>query len=105
MPVLGEERRDLVGPALNGDNVLAAGDGRDERVFTETAEGQGEALEIIVGEFLVWKSQHVVLKPDGPDFRRQPGTDLARQIHAGDAGSASLAGRFNLEHRRSPGRL
>jgi hypothetical protein len=67
VPGLGKDRRGFIGRPGHRDDVLAAGDGRDERILAKAAHGQGEALQIIVGQALIGKGQHMMLQPGGTD--------------------------------------
>jgi len=55
--------------AADLQHMLAARDGRDERVLPECAEGQGETLQPIVVDVLVGEGEHLMLEPGGAHLR------------------------------------
>jgi hypothetical protein len=61
VPGLGKDRRGFIGGPRHSDDVLAAGDGRNERIIAKAAHGQREPFQIIIGQFLIGEGQHMML--------------------------------------------
>jgi hypothetical protein len=68
VPVLGEQRRRLVGAPTDRDHVLTPLDRGDERVVAERTEVLREPLEVVVGQRLTGERQDVVLEPRRADL-------------------------------------
>ncbi len=63
VPVLGEQRRRLVGAAHDRRDVRMPVDRCEERIVPEGSEPERERLEIVVGQLLVGERQHLVGEP------------------------------------------
>ncbi len=103
VPVLGEQRRRLVGVSLDRDHVFAALDRSDERVVTERSEVQREPFEVVVGHRLAGEGEDVMLEPCGTDLGDRRIVEWAAEVDAGDRGTARLTRWPNLDpHQRNP---
>jgi hypothetical protein len=102
VPGFRKQARRLVGLALDGDDVLAAGNRRNERVVAERAHRQREALEVVIAHVLFREHQHMMLEPgraNGVDFA---GRKRRGQVHAADARATRLSTRLDRNAHRSP---
>ena len=87
----------LIGASFDRDDVLATRDRSDERIVTESAEGEREPFEVVVGHRLVGEGEDVVLEPGRRDLVDDPGVELNGQIHTPDGCPARLPPRFNRD--------
>jgi hypothetical protein len=73
MPIFGEQRRGFIGEPLDRDHMLAPRHRRDEGIIAKAAKMQREAFEIVVGQILIGKGEHMMLKPRRADRTHQIG--------------------------------
>ena len=102
VPVVGEDRRLLVGLALHLGDVRVIGEAAQIGVVAEHTEPQGEPLELVARQVLVGERHDEVVEPGGPDLADRRIRHRAGQVDATDGGAARLAGGFDLDrHVRS----
>ena len=82
----------LVGEPLDRDHMLAPRHRRDEGIIAKATKMQREALQIVVGQILIGKGKHMMLKPGRPDRADQIGRQGLAQVNAGNGRAACLAG-------------
>ena len=68
----------------------------EKRVFAKFAKSQRKALEVVIAEFLVGKSDDFMLQPNSAQFARQIGGNILRQINTGYESAANGVGLLNL---------
>ena len=101
MPVLGEQRRRLVGSSHDCGDVGVTVDRREERVVAEGPEPEGERFEVVVGQVLVREREHFVGQPRRAN-RRDGVVVEALQVEAADRRTAGLSAGGDVERHAPP---
>jgi hypothetical protein len=106
MPILREQGRGFIRQPFDRNHMLAPRHRRDEGIIAKASKMQREAFQIVVGQILIGKGEHMMLKPSRADRADQIGGQRLAQVNTGDGGAARLSGWGDL-HRglSSTGRL